>query len=146
MIFVLLQLFSILYGFNVDAPDFVKEYHQASTQQMASAYIETYSNRTNPSIQGYVISLKMKQSKYYFLPWNKFTNFKREKENLEKLISKNPNNVHLKYVRLVIQEKLPKILNYYSHIKEDKKFLEVFLAKEDSMNYLDFYIKKNTSL
>ena len=68
MIFILLQLSITLYSFNDNAPDFVKEYHEVSTKQMESAFIETFSNKKNASIQGYVISLKMKQSKYIFLP------------------------------------------------------------------------------
>ena len=78
-LFLLLLVVIIFKGTD---PDYVKEYHQISTRQMESSFIKKYSNRTNPNIKGYVLSIKMKQSQYSFLPWIKFKKFKTEKENL----------------------------------------------------------------
>ena len=88
----------------------------------------------------------MKQAKYKFFPWEKITIFKKEKCNLERLIVEHPNNLHLRYLRLVIQEHTPKFLNYFSNIEMDKKMIHQFLLKKDETDYLDKYIINNTSL
>ncbi|WP_103070557.1 hypothetical protein [Aquimarina sediminis] len=146
MFSIFIQLLFVLNNFNAEVPEFVKDYHEISTREMELTFIEKYSNSNTVSIKGYVISLKMKQSKYKFSPLSKLKIFKKEKENLELLIFKNPKNVHLRYIRLVIQEELPRILNYSSDIKKDKEFLKMILEKKDSTDYLDSYILKNTSL
>ncbi len=72
--------------------------------------------------------------------------FTTERDQLEKLIETNPDNLHLRYLRLVIQEHTPKILNYFSSIDKDKLMINQFLLKKDETDYLDQYIINNTSL
>ncbi|CAM1352586.1 hypothetical protein [Tenacibaculum ascidiaceicola] len=137
--------FMSIIGFN-NAPDFVVEYHELATKEAELSYIKKYKNSKEVSIQAYVVSLQMKQAKYKMMPWSKLKVFNTEKNKLETLISKNPNNIHLRYVRLVIQENTPSILGYKSSIKKDKQFLKEALQKKDSTNYLHTYIINNTSL
>ncbi len=139
---ICLSFMSIILG----APEFITEYHEISNKKQELLYIKKFQNTKKVGIQGYVISLKMKQAKYTFLPWKKLSIFKKEKKKLEYLINKFPENIHLRYMRLVIQENLPRILNYSSEISTDKKFLIEYLNKKDSTDYLDKYIIKNTSL
>jgi hypothetical protein len=127
-------------------PKFVTDYHEVSNKKEELLYINKFQNSKEVAVKGYVISLRMKQAKYKFLPWSKLIIFKKEKNKLESLINKHPSNIHLRYVRLVIQEKLPKLLNYSSQINSDKEFLKKYLSKKDSTDYLDKYIIKNTSL
>ena len=127
-------------------PKFVTDYHEVSNKKEELLYINKFQNSKEIAVKGYVISLRMKQAKYKFLPWSKLIIFKKEKNKLESLINKHPSNIHLRYVRLVIQEKLPKLLNYSSQINRDKEFLKKYLNKKDSTDYLDTYIIKNTSL
>jgi hypothetical protein len=128
------------------APDFVAEYHELDAKKAELTYIANYKNSKEVSIQGYVVSLQMKQAKYKTMPWSKLKVFNTNKNKLEELISKNPNNVHLRYVRLVIQENTPNILGYTSSIKKDKQFLKEVLQKKDSISYLHTYIINNASL
>jgi len=129
-----------------NTPDFVVKYHKLTTKEAELAYIANYKNSKEVSIQGYVISLEMKQAKYKTMPWSKLKVFNTNKNKLEELILKNPNNVHLRYIRLVIQENTPGILGYTSSIKKDKQFLKEVLQKKDSVSYLHTYIINNTSL
>ena len=117
-----------------------------TTKEAELAYIANYKNSKEVSIQGYVISLEMKQAKYKTMPWSKLKVFNTNKHKLEELILKNPNNIHLRYIRLVIQENTPGILGYTSSIKKDKQFLKELLQKKDSVSYLHTYIINNTSL
>lgn len=131
---------------SLDTPRFVEEFHAVSSKNEELSFIKKYENDQNNDVKAYVVSLKMKQAKYTFFPWSKLSVFNREKKTLNKLIKTNPNNVHLRYVRLVIQEKAPKILGYNKHVKEDKLFLKSILKIKDQTDYLDVYILKNTSL
>ena len=144
-----IALFISVFPFDVDlqeSPDFVKEYHELTTKKEELNFIEKYKENSNIDIKAYVVSLKMKQAKYKFFPWSKLSVFKREKKALNQLIKTNPNNVHLRYIRLVIQETVPTILGFNKQIKEDKLFLKSILKKKDETDYLDVYILKNTSL
>jgi len=124
----------------------VLEYHNITNKNNELAFIKKYKNSTKVNIQAYVVSLEMKQAEYKVMPWQKLSVFNKGKQKLEQLISKNKNNAHLRYVRLVIQEQLPKILNYNSEIKNDKQFLSELLKIKDSTDFLDPYIKTYTTL
>jgi hypothetical protein len=89
---------------------------------------------------------KMKQAEYEFNPIIKLVLFKTNKNRLELLITDNPNNAHLRYVRLLVQEKSPVFLGYKNNIVEDKTFLKRIMNRIDETDYLDSYIIDNTSL
>ncbi|WP_179008958.1 hypothetical protein [Winogradskyella forsetii] len=42
---------------------------------------------------------------------------------VEYAIEKAPNNIEIRFIRLGIQENMPKILKYKEHIEEDKQFI-----------------------
>lgn len=144
--FTLILFILLILNSSSDTPDVVKEYHEVLTKTQELHFINKYQNSNEIDVQAYVISLKMKHAKYKFLPWHKLKEFNTHKKQLENLITKHSKNVHLRYIRLVIQEKSPKILNYNSEIKNDKDFLVKIIEKKDSTDYLDTYIIKNTSL
>lgn len=58
---------------------------------------------------------------------------------VEFAVASEPNNIEIRMIRLSIQEKAPKIVNYNKNKKEDKDFL-VNHYKEQSGN-LKTYIK-----
>jgi hypothetical protein len=127
-------------------PDYVRSYHEAKTKKQEAEFINKYKSSSKISILGYVVSLEMKQAKYKFFPWKKLSIFNKGKKRLESLIMDNPDNIDLRYLRLVIQENIPSLLNYKLNIKEDKLFLSKIMKTKNTSDYLDFYIKKNTSL
>lgn len=127
-------------------PLFVKEFHELVSKQEEIEYINKYTNSNNVTVAGYVTCVKIRQAKYKLVPWVKLAIFNKEKLKLELLIKRSPNNLHLRYLRLVVQESIPEILNYKSNIKNDKLFIENFLSVCDTTDYLDKYILKNTSL
>ena len=124
----------------------VKEYHQLKSEESELKFIETYKESTDPSILAYVVSISMKQAEYSYNPFYKLSVFKENKLKLEELIKTNNSNVHLRYIRLLIQEKIPSFLGYNDSIEEDKLFLKKKLEVKDESDYLDVYIKGNTSL
>ena len=144
MILLFIAISQLLYTTTIK--EVVNEFHELSTEDEEVVFIDKYKNNTNPSITGYVIAMEMKQAEYVFNPAAKLKIFKKSKNNLNVLIEENPNDVHLRYIRLVLQENTPGILGYNDFIEEDKLFLKNKMTIVDDSDYLDLYINKNTSL
>lgn len=70
---------------------------------------------------------------------DKSKNFKEGAKMIEFAVTSEPNNIEIRLIRLSIQEKAPKIVNYNRNKKEDKDFLLDYY-KEQSGN-LKAYIK-----
>ena len=60
---------------------------------------------------------------HVFNPLSKLATFKKGKNNIELAISKEPENVEIRYIRFSVQKNAPSFLGYNSHLKEDKDFL-----------------------
>lgn len=146
MIAYILSIPFFLMTINTDIKEVVMEFHQLKTEQAEINFITKFKETTNPSILAYVVSVSMKQAEYSHNPYNKLQVFNTNKKVLQRLISQNGSNVHLRYVRLVVQENAPGILGYNDHIEEDKSFLKKKLEQTDEWDFLDAYIKANTSL
>ena len=125
---------------------FVSEFHELDSKTKEEAFIAKYKSSNEASILGYVYAIEMKQIEYSYNPITKIKDFNTIKVKLNALVTKFPTNVHLRYIRLVIQEKTPSILGYKNFIEEDKKILNEKLKIKDETDYLDTYIYKNTSL
>jgi len=60
---------------------------------------------------------------HVFNPLSKLATFKKGKNNIELAISKEPENVEIRYIRFSVQKNAPAFLRYNSHLKEDRDFL-----------------------
>ena len=136
----------LLFLFQNIVPGYIMEYHDIKNKDEELSFINKYTKNKEISTQAYVVSLEMKQAEYKLMPWQKLSVFNKGKQKLEQLISENENNADLRYVRLVIQEQLPKLLNYNADIEKDKQFLSDLLKTKNTKDYLDSYILTNTSL
>lgn len=126
-------------------PKFVNQFHQLTNKEEEESFINQYTN-TSVDANAYVIALEMKKAQYTIFPWRKWSIFQTQKKELNQLVSQHPQNVHLRYIRLVLQEQTPAFLGYNTYIAEDKDFLLTLLNKNDSTDYMDTYIKQHTSL
>jgi hypothetical protein len=124
----------------------VEEFHNLNSRKAERDFIKNYQESADPSILGYVLAIEMKQSEYSYNPLKKFKTFDDAKKKLNNLIERNPNDIHLRYVRLVLQEKSPKFLGYKDFIEQDKGFLIKKLEIVDDSDFLDIYIHNYTSL
>jgi len=124
----------------------VAEFHALKTEKEELAFIKKHGGSNSVSVKAYVIAAKMKQAEHTINPIKKIQIFKRYKNQLNQLIKSNPTNVHARYMRLVIQEKAPGFFGYNNFIKKDKQYLQKYFSSDAKQNYLEQYIKKNTSL
>ena len=89
---------------------------------------------------GYNGAAKVLMAKFSFNPVSKMNYFNKGKKILEDAISKSHNEPELRYLRLSIQENVPKMLGYSSMIAADRKFLN-----EKLNDIADSQLKKTIS-
>lgn len=140
------SLFLMLFLSISSIEEVVEEFHHLETRESEDVFVKNYTLSSQPSILAYVCAVEMKQAKYSFNPIVKLKIFKQTKKKLDSLIKSHPADVHLRYIRLVLQEKTPVVLGYNNNIEEDKVFLRGKLETADDSDYLDLYIQNNTSL
>lgn len=94
----------------------------------------------------FVGAYKMKLASFEKTAKQKLNLFNEGKEILEKSIKNKPNDLNYRLLRLMIQENVPKILNYKSNIKEDKIFLQKNQSKfsKPVLNFYLEYLKQST--
>ncbi len=111
---------------------------ESNAKEFASklANIEKDDNKTLVAYKGASIVIL---SRYKKEIKEKSKKFKEGAKMVEFAVASEPNNIEIRLIRLSIQEKAPKIVNYNKNKKEDKDFL-LEHYKEQSGN-LKAYIK-----
>ncbi len=103
-------------------------YFKVSLEEEELETFENYLNKkiktSNPEIEGYKCVLWFLKAKEYYNPYKKYEAFSEGKKQLELLITKNPNSIELRFLRLTIQDNLPGFLGYDDNITEDNKFIK----------------------
>ena len=125
-----------------------KTYQEAAdseviTKQMYDEMLSVGKN-DNPTLIAYKGAVATLMSKYAEGIKAKKTFFKEGKELLEYAITKEPENVEIRCVRLSVQENVPKITGYKKNIEEDKEFvLDHFDSMTDSgaKNFVQGYVQ-----
>jgi hypothetical protein len=136
----------LAFDFNPDVKEVVQEYHELTNEVSEISFIDKYHGSKDASVMAYVTSIAMKQAEYSPNPVRKLQLFQENKKILNQLIDTHQTNIHLRYVRLLSQENAPIFLGYNENITEDKLILKNILDVEDETDYLDYFIRANTSL
>lgn len=116
------------YAQNNPSQDFLKEVRLAFYDLKSDEKIKKFIAKIDsgiPSIEasGYRAVAVMKRAKYAFWPLSKLAYFREGKANLEKLIRLNPDNIELRFQRILVQTQIPSFLGYSSDIDTDMKTL-----------------------
>lgn len=74
-------------------------------------------------------------------PISKYSYFNKGKKLLEDAVKKEPNNLEIRLMRYISQEKTPKFLGYNSNLKTDKEFILKNYKNSPDRDLIDF-IKK----
>jgi hypothetical protein len=75
----------------------------------------------SPTLKAFEGALLMKKSSFFKSPNQKLKCFKKGHKMLETEIQAHANNVEYRFLRFMIQEHAPQLLNYNRNIQEDKK-------------------------
>ena len=106
--------------------DVRKAYYLAvDNEESLKAFETMLINFNNPdnTILGYIGMSFMLKAKYAWLPNDKWQYFNKGKKFLESSISKDPNNIELKFMRFCIQNNTPSFLRYNKNLETDKLYI-----------------------
>lgn len=121
-IFIFAQL-KLLNAQQTDVKQLRSVYALASTEEIqANKLFElTKSSTLENDYMGYAYHAVAQTllAKYTLNPLIKFTYFKEGTNKLEQVISQNPNEVELRFLRYCIQKNIPDFLDYSSNIEQD---------------------------
>jgi hypothetical protein len=99
---------------------------------------------------GYKGLAALVQSKHSFNPINKMRYFSEGQELLDSAITKDPNNVELRFFRFTVQDNAPFFLNYSSDKESDRAVFIPFVsdpvraaAEPDLAKRITEYLKEN---
>lgn len=146
MLQIVLFLVAYLLTENNPVKQVAEDFHKLEGQRNELAFIEDHKDYNDPAIKAYVIAMQMKQIEYLYNPVRQLSLFNDLKGQLSTLARENEDNIHVRYIRFLIQEQTPGFLGYKSDIAVDKAFLKIKLATKDETDYLDKYIIASTSL
>lgn len=94
-------------------------------KETCKAMIQELQSSTNqPIYLGYLGAYQAVWANHVMSPITKLKTFNQGKDNIEKAIREDENNVELRYIRLSIQKNIPAILGYRSMIQNDTDFLK----------------------
>jgi hypothetical protein len=107
----------------LDRLSFYKAFESDSQSQMDKALNALKAERPSHTRDAYTGALTMKKAQFMSTPKEKALVFKDGRDMLEAMIKKDPSNTEYRFLRLAIQENVPKILKYSGQIEEDKKHI-----------------------
>ena len=84
-----------------------------------------------PLLFAYHGAALMLKAKHRINPFKKYAFFTEGKEVLELAIAANPNHIEMRVLRYTLQKEVPKFLEYYKNIEEDR---QIIFATEKGIN------------
>ncbi|RCU43022.1 hypothetical protein EIZ47_06140 [Chryseobacterium lacus] len=109
-----------------DLPQLRKNYTKVvEDKKLCDRLIQTLEKQNNSATQvAYLGALQTIWAKHTPNPVSKLSTFRRGKNNLEKAVKSEPNNIEIRFLRHSVQKNIPKFLGYSEHIEEDRRFLQ----------------------
>lgn len=99
-------------------------FYQAATDKTAAEkfarVMSVVDNNSSPVLLCYKGVAEMIQAKHVFNPFSKLMKFKNGKVLIEESISRDPDDLELRFLRFSIQSNLPGFLGYDDEIASDK--------------------------
>lgn len=138
----------MLSGQAIDRSDFFTAF-QGSEIEAIDRLILDIEKRASISLNmAYLGGLYMKKASFLQIPKEKLSLFRKGQGILEKEIHTDPKNPEIRLIRLIIQEKTPKILQYNMQIEEDKNLLIQYAGQnkdEIALIIKDYFLKSSSA-
>jgi hypothetical protein len=93
------------------------------------SYLELHKDSDDESINGYQSIIWFLWADYYVNPFKKWRCFSQGVKELEQLIDSHTDNAELRFLRLTIQDNIPRFLGYHENREEDKAFIHKYLSE-----------------
>ncbi|WP_299526656.1 hypothetical protein [uncultured Lutibacter sp.] len=107
--------------------------------EQANYFIELLEENETVEAKSYTAVMFFMKSKLVKFPLTKYKYFKKGKKQLDSLINNNKSNVEIRYLRFLLQSKMPEFLGYHKNIEDD--YLLIINGIESSNLKSDFKIK-----
>lgn len=112
---------------------FYRAFESDSKAKLESEIKALSNEKQSNARDAYLGALIMKASQFKSTPKEKAEEFKKGRDLLESSISKEPNNSEFRFLRLAIQENVPKILKYSNDIEADAKHIHSSFSSMDQL-------------
>lgn len=99
------------------------ETSENSTKILIQKSEDAYSTTKSPIYSAFLATGQFLMAKHAFSPLKKMSYFNEGRKNLDGAIQKDPKNTEIRLMRLITQEKAPKMLGYTKNIKEDRRII-----------------------
>lgn len=128
--------------------DRVAFYKALSSEEIVLLDAQLNSFKNNKSLKGYEAALLMRKAGLVSAISQKYSLFKNGSKQLEESIKLQPANTELRFLRLMIQEQAPRILNYRGSIEEDVQIVIKGYKDfpKETQHAIVGYCKKSTEL
>jgi hypothetical protein len=106
----------------------------ADDEDVATALVGSLKSCTDKSgiITAYLGATEALMGKHAFMPTSKYSWCKKAMADFENAVSKDPENLEIRYLRLAVESNLPSFLNMSQHIQQDKvKSLQLLKSSAD---------------
>jgi len=127
-LFVSTIIFSTVFN---DRTDFYNALSGESAEEIDKIITKLENEKKSPMVNAYLGALYMKKSGFLRVPAEKLELFRKGQQMLDHEIELQPQNTEMRFVRLIMQEKSPKMLKYNSNIQEDKAIILKNFSKLD---------------
>ena len=92
-------------------------------------YLALHENSENIAVKGYQSVIWFLWADYYVNPLKKWKCYSKGVIKLDQLIESYPDHLELRFLRLTIQDNVPKYLGYNKNLLEDENFIHKSLNK-----------------
>ncbi|GAB1309588.1 hypothetical protein KH5_22710 [Urechidicola sp. KH5] len=116
-------LFILTCSNDVSIEELRQNFLKVESEEQTEFYINELENANSVECQGYLAGMYFMKSRYAGFPLTKMKYFKRGKKLLEQLIAENPNHIELRYLRLIMQYRVPEFLGYHEHKQLDYNYI-----------------------
>ncbi len=119
-----------------------------SSAEVSKTFLEksksAFETTKKPIYEAFYAVSNFFMAKHSVNPINKLSYFNKGKKLLDDAVKSEPNNLEIRLMRLISQEKTPKILGYKSSIASDKDFILKNYKNspdKDLINFIKKYLK-----
>lgn len=123
------------------------QFYDIDSEDKLVKLISELEHMTCEHIEPYLASAIMQRAEYAFFPTKKMSYFKKGKKRLETYILNHPKDLEAKYIRFLIQNKIPSFLHYNDSISADKRFIETNIESSGlPIDFQNLILKNVTSI
>ena len=112
------------------------ENSEKATKTLITSSQDAFNKNKKQIYEAFVAVGNFFMAKHAVNPLSKYSYFNKGKKALDNAVSKDPNNLEIRFMRYISQEQTPAFLGYNKDLKSDKTFIlaEYKKSKDEDLN------------